>query len=58
MIPVNAQGQTIGNDVCEETFVSEHKTMQICMKQMDKEMKKIRNSPFNSFDWQVSCQEE
>ena len=61
MVPINPQGQTIGpevvlQDVCEESVIAEHKTIALCMKNMDKQTKAIKNSILSPFDWQVSCE--
>ena len=61
MAPINAQGQEIGpevvlQDVCEESIIAEHKTIALCMKNMDKQTKAIKNSILAPFDWMVSCE--
>lgn len=59
MLPVNAQGEAIGNDVCEEAYISQrHKTKEICVKQMEKHTKAIKNSIVDNFDWTLYCEKE
>ena len=56
MVPINPQGQEIGPEVCEESVIAEHKTIALCMKNMDKQTKAIKNSILVPFDWMVSCE--
>ena len=56
MVPINPQGQEIGPEVCEESVIAEHKTIALCMKNMDNQTKAIKNSILSPFDWQVSCE--
>lgn len=56
MAPINANGQEIGPEVCEESIIAEHKTIALCMKNMDKQTKAIKNSILAPFDWQVACE--
>ena len=56
MAPINANGQEIGPGICEESIIAEHKTIALCMKNMDKQTKAIKNSILAPFDWQVSCE--
>ena len=56
MAPINAQGQVIGNDVCEQSVMAEHKTLKQCTINMDKQIKAIKNSVISPFDWMVSCE--
>lgn len=56
MAPINPQGQEIGPEVCEESIIAEHKTIDLCAKNIDKQTKAIKNSILAPFDWQVSCE--
>ena len=56
MAPINANGQEIGPGICEESIIAEHKTIALCMKNMDKQTKAIKNSILAPFDWVVSCE--
>ena len=56
MTPINVVGQEIGPEICEESIIAEHKTIALCMKNMDKQTKAIKNSILAPFDWQVSCE--
>ena len=56
MAPINPQGRAIGPEVCEESIITEHKTIALCMKNMDKQTKAIKNSILAPFDWRVSCE--
>ena len=56
MAPINPQGQEIGPEVCEESVIAEHKTIALCMKNMDKQTKAIKNSILVPFDWRLSCE--
>ena len=58
MAPVNANGQVIGKDVCEEVHISTHKTMLQCISSMDRNILATKRSVFNSFDWMYSCEKE
>ena len=56
MTPINVVGQEIGPETCEESIIAEHKTIALCMKNMDKQTKAIKNSILAPFDWHVSCE--
>lgn len=56
MTPVNAQGQVIGLDVCEQAEVAHYKTMQKCLVSMDRNIEATKRSVFNPFDWMYSCE--
>lgn len=56
MIPVNADGNAIGAEVCEESVVAEHRTIGACTRNMDKQIKVINRSLFANFDWMLSCE--
>lgn len=36
MAPINANGQEIGPEVCEESHIAVHKTLKQCMMNMDR----------------------
>ena len=56
MAPINANRQEIGPEVCEESIIAEHKTIDLCAKNIDKQTKAIKNSILAPFDWQVACE--
>lgn len=58
MAPVNANGQVIGQDVCEEVHISRHKTMLQCISSMDRNIEATKRSVFHSFGWMYSCEKE
>ena len=58
MTPINANGQEIGPEVCEESHISTHKIMLQCISSMDRNILATKRSVFNSFDWMYSCEKE
>ena len=56
MGPINVSGKAIGPETCEESVIAEHKTIALCMKNMNKQTKAIKNSILAPFDWQLSCE--
>lgn len=58
MAPINANGQVIEQEVCEESRISTHKTMLQCISSMDRNILATKRSVFNSFDWMFSCEKE
>ena len=56
MVPINVSGKAIGPETCEESVIAEHKTIALCMKNMNKQTKAIKNSILAPFDWQLSCE--
>lgn len=58
MAPINAQGHITGQEVCEESHISVHKTLKQCTMNMDRNIASTKRSVFNSFDWMFSCEKE
>ena len=56
MSPVNANGQAIGQEVCEESHIAQYATMQACIKGMDKNIESTKRSVLAPFDWMYSCE--
>ena len=56
MAPINAQGQEIGPEVCEEGHIAQYATMQACIKGMDKNIIATKRSVLTPFDWMYSCE--
>lgn len=58
MAPVNAQGQEIGPEICEESHISVHKTLKQCTMNMDRNIAATKRSVLAPFDWMYSCEKE
>lgn len=58
MAPINAGGQEIGPEVCEESHISAHKTMLQCISSMDRNIEATKRSVLAPFDWAYSCEFE
>lgn len=43
------------SDHCEEAFLADYQSMEVCVREMDVQINRIKDSPFYDFDWQVSC---
>ena len=56
MAPINANGQEIGPEVCEESHIAVHKTLKQCMMNMDKQIAATKRSVLAPFDWMYSCE--
>ena len=56
MAPINASGQKIGPEVCEESHISLHKTLKQCTMNMDKQIAATKRSVLAPFDWMYSCE--
>ena len=56
MAPINANGQEIGPEVCEESHTAQYATMQACIKGMDKNIEATKRSVLAPFDWMYSCE--
>ena len=58
MAPINASGQEIGPEICEESHIAVHKTLKQCIMNMDKQISATKRSVLAPFDWTYSCEKE
>ena len=58
MAPINPQGHITGQEVCEESYISVHKTLKQCTMNMDKQIAATKRSVLAPFDWMYSCEKE
>ena len=58
MAPINAQGHITGQEVCEESHISVHKTLKQCTMNMDRNIASTKRSVLAPFDWMYSCEKE
>lgn len=58
MAPINASGQEIGPEVCEEHHFKTYTTLPACIKGMDEHIEATNKGPFYPFDWQFSCEQD
>lgn len=58
MSPINAIGQEIGPEICEESHIAVHKTLKQCTMNMDKQIAATKRSVLAPFDWAYSCEKE
>ena len=56
MSPINAIGQEIGPEICEESHIAVHKTLKQCTMNMDRNIAATKRSVLAPFDWMYSCE--
>lgn len=56
MTPINAYGNPIGNEVCEQAEIAHYKTVKQCMISMDRNITATKRSVLAPFDWAYSCE--
>lgn len=58
MTPINAHGQPIGNEVCEQAEIAHYNTLKQCTIAMDRNIKATKRSVLAPFDWAYSCDKQ